>query len=161
MPGSTGSRPTRDEVLAKQSKALVLRAAGATYADIARAEHNGRPMYSDRANARKAVLAALEERVTEDVAHLRALESARLDRLQRAIWPAALAGDIDAVNATLRLMDRRARLLGLDMPTKVEVTDAMDEEIRMLVAQLGEDDSWSITGVPDTADETLISPDEG
>ncbi len=48
-----------------------------------------------------------------------ALESARYDRTLEALWPAVSRGEIEAVNAFIRLADRRARLLGLDHSDKI------------------------------------------
>src|SRR5688572_9397209 len=45
------------------------------------------------------------------------LELARLDSLQTAVWPKAMAGDTKAVERILGIMERRARLLGLDAPS--------------------------------------------
>jgi hypothetical protein len=42
------------------------------------------------------------------------IELDRLDRLQAAVWASALRGEIPAVDAALRVIDRRIRLLGLD-----------------------------------------------
>ena len=58
----------------------------------------------------------------EDLAQLVALETDRLDRLQVTAWPAAMRGDNRATTAVLRIMERRARLLGLDAPTQTAVT---------------------------------------
>ena len=43
----------------------------------------------------------------------RALELQRLDRLQVALWPKALEGDVSAIQGTLKIIDQRCRLLGL------------------------------------------------
>jgi len=39
--------------------------------------------------------------------------------MQRALWPTALSGDLGAIDRLVRIMERRARLLGLD--SRVEV----------------------------------------
>lgn len=41
-----------------------------------------------------------------------ALEVDRLDRLHVALWPAALSGDLGAVDRVLKIGERRERLLG-------------------------------------------------
>jgi hypothetical protein len=56
---------------------------------------------------------ALKERPVEGVDELRALELDRLDSLHEVVWPKALAGDLGAASVILRIMDKRARLLGL------------------------------------------------
>jgi hypothetical protein len=54
----------------------------------------------------------------ENVGYLRAesvrLEEQRLDSLQDGIWDRALSGDPRAVEVALKVLERRARLLGLD-----------------------------------------------
>lgn len=47
-------------------------------------------------------------------------ELAKLDGLERALIPLAFQGHHNAVNDLLKLMDRKARLLGLDQPTRIE-----------------------------------------
>jgi hypothetical protein len=42
------------------------------------------------------------------------LEEQRLDELQEGIWDKALAGDARAVEVALKVLERRARMLGLD-----------------------------------------------
>jgi len=77
---------------------------------------------------------------------MRQTEGARLDRMQRAVWPAAISGDIKAGAQVLRIMERRARLFGLDAPTKVEVAqtppppEAIDDELRVIMGMLADAD---------------------
>lgn len=59
---------------------------------------------------------ALAEIPAEDAEQLRQQEVDRLDALQRAIWDAALAGNLHALDRMLKAIDRRCRLLGLDLP---------------------------------------------
>ena len=93
----------------KRLHALELAADGCSYDEIAR-----QVGFSHRGSAHRAVFKALDEREVEDVEALRTLEGARLDRLQAAVWDRAMAGDIGAISAVLKIMDRRIRLLGLE-----------------------------------------------
>lgn len=74
----------------------------------------------------KDVRTALADRRTElndGVDELRALEADRLDRLFFVAYKKAVRDqDLGAVDRTLRIMERRARLLGLDMPAKTELS---------------------------------------
>lgn len=142
--GSPGARPPADEVLAKQTKAITLRQAGATYDEVAKLVG-----YANRQNARQAVLAALEGRRIEAVDEYRALNNARYERMIRTLWATAHSGDLDAMAELRRVLQDQNRLLGLNAPTKVEITDQVDAEIKALAAQLSEDGSWDITGIPD------------
>ena len=74
---------------------------------------------------------------------LRALESARYDAAQAAIWSDVVAGDSDAITVFLRISSARRRLLGLDKPARVEVAvgvraeaDAALTELAQLVSSL-------------------------
>ena len=57
-------------------------------------------------------IAAIEEH--------RELELDRLDNLQRTYWQPAVAGNLRAADFVLRVIDKRAKLLGLDAPLKVQ-----------------------------------------
>ena len=66
----------------------------------------------------------------EVLAHLDAVdyelqvqEADRLDRLQFNLWNRAVGGDVTAIQTVLKIMERRARLLGLDQPQKVAPTN--------------------------------------
>lgn len=118
--GTPGAR--KAEVLAKRTQAVTYRLAGMSYTQIAEACG-----YSEGAQARNVVVAALRETLTAQVDDLRELENARLDRQLAAIWTQVLAGDIPAGRLALGLSERRSRLNGLDRPTSVTVTPDMNE----------------------------------
>ena len=126
------------DTVEKQRRCLDLRRAGVTYDVIA--EQVG---YSNAGAAYNAVRSALRATLQEPANEVRELEVDRLDRLERALWPAALNGDQGAIDRILRISERRARLLGLDAPTKQEVevtayqggTD-IDKEVQRLADAL-------------------------
>jgi len=101
----------------KAAQALALRKTGATYEQIA--AHLG---YSNRQSANRAVLRLLAAHEAENVADLRTLENMRLDDLLFAVYKAAKSGDLGAIDRALRIMERRAKLLGLDAPVKQEIS---------------------------------------
>ena len=104
------TRPSACEARERRRRAVELRLAGATYAQIA-----ARLDWSGPSGAHQEVARAL--RAGESGAdQLRELELARLDVLQAAVWPRAVAGRLEAVDAVLSIMRRRARLLGLVAP---------------------------------------------
>ena len=71
--------------------------------------------YANRGTAHRAVAQALSERLVDGIDELRALEVARLDAMQAALWPPQVeAGDTRASMTVIRIIDRRCRLLGLD-----------------------------------------------
>lgn len=132
------------DTIDKEKKVLELRRGGLTFDLIAQ-----RLGYASASGAHKAYMSACKRIVYEDVVEVRNAEMDRLDIAQAAIW-----GDLtDTVNtdantraklvmALMKIMERRARLLGLDMPTKaqVEVTtydrNTIDAEVERLVAIL-------------------------
>ena len=67
-------------------------------------------------------LSEMRRDIEGNVAELRAMELARLDVAQAALWKRVLAGEDGAVSSLIRIMDRRAKLLGLDAPQQVAQT---------------------------------------
>ncbi|MCS5478727.1 hypothetical protein NYP18_03565 [Corynebacterium sp. YIM 101645] len=79
---------------------------------------------------------ALRDVPAEDVDTLRLVELERLDALQRAVWEAALSGDLQAVDRALKVIALRCRLMGLNAPERIDVgnTDLdLDKAVRDLV----------------------------
>lgn len=70
-----------------------------------------------------------------------ATEVAAYNEMEKSISESAMAGSLDAVALKLKIRERRAKLLGLDSPTKHEVQvvsiDALDAEIARLESLLG------------------------
>jgi hypothetical protein len=119
------------QTIETQWRAAQLRAAGATFREI------GETLGIDPSWARTLVLRALEAAQYEAADMMRVQEGLRLDRLQRAFWPQAVAGDDRAAKIILRTMDRRARLFGLDAPVKVQAEMVYDgAELEREVAEL-------------------------
>lgn len=110
---------------ARQIEALNLRRAGLTYREIAE-----RVGYSSDAVACRAVQGLLKRTSAESVEELRATENDRLDRLQIAVWADAMLGNERAVLSVLRILERRAKLNGLDAPVRQELTGANGGAIR-------------------------------
>ena len=98
-------------------QALELRMAGATYRKIAT-----QLGYPNPGNAYRAVARLLTEHARESAEQVRAMELARLDRLLLAVWGKAAAGDVAAVDRALRVMERRARIMGIDAPQKIDIS---------------------------------------
>jgi len=103
------------EARIKRVRAVELLAEGCSYEEIARGVG-----YTNRGSAHRAVSKALSEHQAENIDLLRAVEGDRLDALQSAVWDRAMAGDVRAVAAVLRVMACRIRLFGLDERNAVE-----------------------------------------
>ncbi len=112
--------PSTLQTTQKRADAIRLRLAGCSYDQIA--ERLG---YANRSSAFKAVEAGRLAILAEPAREMVALECARLDELMVALWPQALAGDVQAVDRVLRIMERRARYLGLDAPARTEQSDGV------------------------------------
>jgi len=72
-------------------------------------------------------LEKLEQDTASDREEVRLLELERLDRMLMGCWNAATDGDKDAILSALRIMERRSKLLGTDMPAKTAFTDPTGE----------------------------------
>jgi hypothetical protein len=109
----------------RETEAMALRLAGSTFEEIAASLG-----FRSRAGAFASITRALDRCQREPCPSLRKLEAERLDAMQQAIWPLAVGDppDLPAVLAMLKLMERRARLLGLDTPSQVVATVVIDLE---------------------------------
>lgn len=113
----------------KQMQALTLRKAGVSYQSIADALG-----YKTAGGAWVAVKAGLKKTLQEPADELRTLELARLDDMLKAIASNVQAGNLTAIDRALKIQDRRAKLLGLDMPAKVELNNTGELIVRVVKA---------------------------
>jgi len=112
----------RLQAVDRQRRALELRKAGASFDEIATTLG-----YRGKSGAYQAVMSALRRTLQEPADEVRKLELARLDRAQRTAWERMLHGDLDALGKVLKVMEHRAKLLGLAAPTKIAPTDPSGE----------------------------------
>lgn len=104
----------------RRAQALDLRLAGYSFEAI------GQQLGISKQAAYKHVSTALETLHTQtdnSAEQLRALELERLDALLKGCWTAATAGDSESTRVALKVLERRAKLLGLDAPTKTPEDD--------------------------------------
>jgi hypothetical protein len=128
MPASRAKRAT---VADRRAKALALRIAGADFAQIALALD-----YSGAGSARKDIARALELGLAQQYDNadmLRETELRRLDQIQRGLWTAATRGDPRSADTVLRLIDRRIRLLGLDL--QPDMNEVMRHQLTVRIAE--------------------------
>jgi hypothetical protein len=109
----------RIEAVERHREALELRALGKTLEQIA-----DKLGYASASGASKAIDSALQRTLQEPADTVRSLELRRLDIMLEATMPAAMRGIPQAVDRVLKIMERRAKLLGLDAPQKQEITGA-------------------------------------
>jgi Sigma-70, region 4 len=125
--GSLRARRERERL------AVELRVQGCTFAEI------GTQLGVSDRMASRIFHRAMDRVLREPVGQLVDLEAARLDALWAAMWPRALAGSARHAEVCLRVLERRARLLGLNQPSKLEMrmsveeVDALDREIEKLL----------------------------
>jgi hypothetical protein len=100
---------------AKELKVLELRRAGFTFQRIA--EEVG---YATPSGAQRALERIMTRNVPQAPEEFRWQELDRLDRMQVALWPRAMKGDDRAIGTIVRLMERRARLVGIDAPQRIQ-----------------------------------------
>jgi predicted transcriptional regulator len=112
-------------------QALELRKAGATYEAIATR------LGVTHAAVIKMVNKLLAESAAQPAAEVRELELHRLDTMILGLWQQARAGDVQAIDRVLKIMDRRASYLGLDAPKTVKVD--ITERVRQFAEMYGLD----------------------
>ncbi len=127
-PGETKTSERQLRAKDRQREALELRKAGATF-----------PMIAERlemslGGAHKAVMTALKATIQEPADEVRKLEVARLDAMLLAVWTKVRQGDPAAINSALKIMHRRALLLGLDAPVQARV--AMTVNVRQVAEEV-------------------------
>jgi len=120
-----GNQERELTALERKLKALELRKAGFTYQAIA--DMVG---YKTAGGAHRAVLTALKKTLQEPSDEVRKIELERLDELLKALWDKR--HNPAYADRVLRIMERRSKLLGLDAPTKTDVTSA-GEKIRIFI----------------------------
>ncbi len=134
---ATETSAERLETAERRVYTLDLRKTGATYVAIAEQviRHFGLerlPRGYDARYAYKDVARELERinRERADSADtVRTLELERLDRMFLSTWPQVTAGHLGAIDRALRIMERRAKLLGLDAPERRDLTSG-DQPIK-------------------------------
>jgi orotate phosphoribosyltransferase-like protein len=138
VPVSVAKAASIDE----KQRALHLRRGGATFAEIA-AELN-----SDERRVKRIVQDALEDaraQVAASARELQELEASRLDALMGAIWDRAVEGNMLAIDRVLRLMERRAKMLGIDV---AERSEEMTPEEIAIEAQRAIQRAQATSGAP-------------
>lgn len=124
------------EAVERERKALAAALSGKSFDDIATEVG-----YSNRGTAWRAVQRALKRTIQPAADEYRAIELMRLDGLLLALWPRAIgspasedqeatAPDYQAIDRVLKIAERRAKLLGLDAPVKVDVGALVAEMAR-------------------------------
>jgi hypothetical protein len=146
MPHSKASK-TRVQAAKRHVEVLQLRLEGLTFRQI------GERLGFSEQRAHQLVteeLARLNAERAEQAAEVTRLELERLDALLAAVWDGASRGEVGAIDRVLAIMNRRAKVLGIDAPERRELTgrggrpldvrleDLTDEELGRIAAGGGE-----------------------
>lgn len=134
------TKPQLIETAERRRFVLELRKQGINYRQIADAAVSKfgaavLPAGWDERYAYKDVARALEQirtETAESADSIRTLELERLDRLMVALWPRASRADEHAIDRILKIMQRRAQLVGLDAPATVRLETWQDEIVQLL-----------------------------
>ena len=113
------------EARERRTKAVALRKMGWSYGRISV------QLGMTKSSVHKAVTKALtdaQEHLNGEADILRTQELDRLDDLQSFFWADASKGNPKANAQILKVMERRAKLLGLDAPTKIAQTDGKGDD---------------------------------
>lgn len=128
--------PDAIESKQKAAKALELRLEGKTFDQIA--EEAG---YNSRQAAYDAVRRSIEAITREPAQEVLKLDLERLDAMWGLHFLNAQAGDTNALTACLRIMERRAKLLGLDAPERHQVEASVPAGLTHFYGGTGEPQS--------------------
>jgi transposase len=119
-------------------KALELRIAGAAYRQIAtQLNVSLHCAYDDVQNE----LGRLDAVAKKKAERMRELEAQRLDQLTVALAPSLRVGDPRAIATAVRLMERRAKLFGLDAPTELSGPGGGPIVMKQVIHQQLQDDA--------------------
>jgi len=121
-PGELKTSERRMDAADKAREALNARIAGASYDAIA-----AKLGYASKSGAAMAVSRALKKTLAEPADELRTIHFWRLERTWQALMPKILAGDPAAVRSGVRVLEREAKLFGLDAPVKVDLRHLVDD----------------------------------
>ena len=130
---------------ARANAAVAMRIAGATYSDIARTLE-----YASATHARQAVERSLAATAgAEGRDQMRFIEARRLERILRSLWPKATSDQIEKdgkvydnpdhlayARTAIAVIDRHARLYGLDAPQEMVVYNPSGAELEAWVAKM-------------------------
>jgi hypothetical protein len=139
LESEVGALAESQEQLERDSRVFELRVQGFTFEQIAREVG-----FSGPSGAWQAYQRMKEQMIFEPLEELRQLELMRLDAVQHALWDRAVNGDLPAANCVLKIMDLRAKLVGLYKPEKVEVNkwdyqaSDIDAEVQRIITMMNE-----------------------
>lgn len=117
----------------RAEKAWNMRLSGATLKQI-----SDTLKYGGAANVENALSKLLREPgPAHDVfVRYRLINLHRCEALMQVVWSRAIRGDKDFIKLANTLMEREARLLGLDAPARVDITASTQSDVALALADL-------------------------
>lgn len=170
----SASRAHQSEVAERRRNLARLRRQGVRFDDERILALGYTSASAARRDMNRALTRNREEEALE-VATYRQQENERLDALLEAAWPRATepqpifdkdgivvgeAIDMRAVDTVLRLMDRRAKLNGLDMPVRTEISGPDGGAIPFNNGELAELEALIAISDQEEAEAPTIDPDD-
>lgn len=125
----------KERLIADHAKALELRKSGLSYREIAR--RMNRSVNTVHGYIQSELL-FLREQTSMDAESVRDMELERLDQLQSSLWSARK--DPSVAGTIIRIMERRAKLLGIDAPTRTELVGALAAVTPETAAKMSDSD---------------------
>lgn len=116
----------------RRAKSVTLYKAGWTYRDIAAELDVSHDTIAKDIQTTLAQYAKISEKEAEEI---RFVHVERIQAAVKAIWQSVGKGNLKAIHTLIRLMEREAKLLGLDAPTKVD----LEHRVRRMADEMGLD----------------------
>lgn len=158
MAGRSPKGPTIETRVAaqeKRNKALQLRLAGASLSRIV-----AEGVYANKGTASREIRKAIAEITRESAQDVVTMELERLDIALMGIWSAVRSGDVFAIDRMLKIMDQRARYMGLyGVPADdntVEVKNALSDFFQEAVEAADKLDRAEIEAAKQAAEPTIV-----
>lgn len=129
--GDRTSRRAQLQARENEQKALALWLKGATFEQIASTGFG----ITTASGAWRAVRRALARIPKKEADEAREAQLARLQSIRMLLWNQAATDPIRTAEALIKLEAREARLLGLDMPTKIEASGKDGAPLTIAVAR--------------------------
>jgi len=107
------------KVAERRAQAFEMRKAGANLKTIAAALGVSIPAVHKYLTT---AIAQLHQKAEIDIEQYRKTELERLDDMTLGIWDKARTGGLQAIDRVLKIQRRRAKLLGLDAPSRTDLT---------------------------------------
>lgn len=131
-----GKTVEKAEIIKRQQRALELKTDGWSYRAIGEKLGVSHVQAFDDI---KGAIAELNETKLETTQDYVSIELERLDALTKALEPMAMVGNVGSVGAYIKVMDQRAKLLGLYAPEKKDVTSG-GEKLEIVIRNANAND---------------------